>query len=123
MKKIFYFIIFTVFVSCNTKNATVVKFDCTGEPPSYKIFAVVNEVKNEVESKDYKSVELAKDEYTEYKVPADALSACWGTSAGMSSVYYAVQKENNIVIYKSEFDEANDGAIKYSEFKTIPIGK
>lgn len=63
-----------------------------------------------------------EDQYAQYQMPAEAVAGCGGWWAGAGDYFYAVEEENEVVVYAGWQDEMQeDEGFHYEKVKTIPI--
>lgn len=82
--------------------------------PKAAIYALVRENKvkiGEVITDDCKVIEA--DDYANFKIPADALTAAGGWWAGAGDYYYILEAENEYVVMKGRLEEMMEGDMEY----------
>lgn len=52
---------------------------------------------------------LGKEEYSDRKLPKEALTACWGFWAGLEQQYILIDSSNTWVVKRKFIDEGSDG--------------
>jgi hypothetical protein len=63
--------------------------------------------------------ELTKEEYTDKKIPASAITACTGFWAGLESRLYVADSADSWVVKAMYIDEGSDGKETFETVKTI----
>lgn len=131
MNKVFLFFIIAsmALFSCQSDNSHHTATDVTAtlgvqlkcetvskdeDVPKAAIYALVRENKvkiGEIITNDCKVIEA--DEYANFKIPADALTAAGGWWAGAGDYYYILEAENEYVVMKGRLEEMMEGEMEY----------
>lgn len=122
-----------LFVSCNNKSVQKPneiskiewKFDTFEDEfliPHTSIHLIVNDHEIEIDSAlNIQNIE--KKDWSNLKIPDDALIACGGWWAGGGSYFYVKKEGDNLIIYRSFVDESisADDSYKYEIIKNISL--
>lgn len=99
--------------------------DANGNPSTI-ISLVVNGKKYEISKELGNYSEVSSDNFRDYKIPKNALVACYGWWAGAGSQYWVLKKGNEINVIIREISEGNpdhpgDYSTKPKVVKTISL--
>lgn len=96
----------------------------SGDAPDVPITQVnvqLNEMLIPIDTVEVSST-LGTDEYQNYAIPSEALSASGGWWAGSGNYYYIIQKDESFIVMKGfQEEKQSDTGFHYTEFKRFSI--
>lgn len=104
------------------------KFDKNGDPSGEYYLFYNNGKDSLLIDKEYSGKLITPEEYSNYNIPENALTALESYWAGIGLIHFVVKSDSNLTIFKCVFDEMDvaeakegDNPYRYDKFKIIRI--